>query len=145
MIWGMNFSKRLMRKFTAMKADVKNLEDITLFVDKFYGKVQYDELIGPVFAGAIQNWAPHLEQMYRFWNAALFGVPGFRGNPFAKHAPLAIEEKHFERWIILFTETIDENFEGEIATAAKNRAGLMAEMFLRRLRGMNGDSTKVIV
>lgn len=141
----MNFSKHLIRKFTAMKADVKNLEDITLFVDKFYGKVQYDALIGPVFAGAIQNWTPHLEQMYRFWNAALFGVPGFRGNPFAKHAPLAIEEQHFERWLILFSETIDEDFEGEIAKEAKNRAGLMAEMFLRRLRGMNGDPTKVIV
>ena len=96
----MNFSKRLILKFTAMKADVKNLEDITLFVDKFYEKVQYDALIGPVFAGAIQDWTPHLEQMYRFWNAALFGVPGFRGNPFAKHAPLAIKEKHFERWLI---------------------------------------------
>lgn len=115
----MNFSKRLILEFTAMKADVKNLEDITVFVDKFYGKVQYDELIGPVFAGAIQNWTPHLEQMYRFWNAALFGVPGFWGNPFAKYAPLAIEEKHFERWLTLFTETIDENFEGEIATEAK--------------------------
>lgn len=141
----MNFSKRLIRKFTAMKADIKNLEDITLFVAKFYGKVQYDPLIGPVFAGAIQDWAPHLEQLYRFWNAALFGVPGFRGNPFAKHAPLAIEAKHFERWLILFSETIDEDFEGEIATEAKNRAGLMAGMFLRRLRGMNGDPAKVIV
>lgn len=62
----MNFSKHLIRKFIAMKADVKNLEDITLFVDKFYGKVQYDALIGPVFAGAIQDWTPHLEQLYRF-------------------------------------------------------------------------------
>lgn len=141
----MNFSKRLIRKFAAMKADIKNLEDITLFVDEFYGKVQHDELIGPVFAGAIQDWAPHLEQMYRFWNAALFGVPGFRGNPFAKHAPLAIQEKHFERWLNLFSATIDENFEGAIATEAKNRAQLMAEMFLRRLRGMNGDTSKVIV
>lgn len=141
----MNFSKHLIRKFTAMKADVKNLEDITLFVDKFYGKVQDDALIGPVFAGVIRDWTPHLQQLYRFWNAALFGVPGFRGNPFAKHAPLAIEEKHFERWLILFSETIDEDFEGEIATEAKNRAGLMAEMFLRRLRGMNGDPTKIIV
>jgi len=135
----------LIRKFAAMKADIKNLEDITLFVDKFYGKVQYDDLIGPVFAGAIQDWNPHLEQMYRFWNAALFGVPGFRGNPFAKHAPLAIEEKHFKRWLSLFNATIDEDFEGTIATEAKNRAGLMAEMFLRRLRGMNGDASKVIV
>ncbi|MET4139756.1 hemoglobin [Pedobacter sp. UYP1] len=141
----MNFSMLLILKFEAMKADIKNLKDITLFVDGFYRKVQHDELIGPVFAGAIQDWAPHLEQMYRFWNAALFGVPGFRGNPFAKHAPLPIQEKHFERWLSLFSVTIDENFEGTIATEAKNRAQVMAEMFIHRLRGMNGDTSKVIV
>lgn len=141
----MIFSKRLIRKFVTMKADIKNVEDIMLFVDKFYGKVQQDELIGPVFASVLQDWNPHLQQMYRFWNAALFGVPGFRGNPFAKHAPLAIEAKHFERWLILFRATIEEDFEGEMAAEAKNRAELMAEMFLRRLRGLNGDPTKVIV
>ena len=78
-----------------MKADIRNLEDIVLFVDKFYAKIQQDELVGPVFAGAIQDWAPHLQQMYQFWNAALFGVPGFCGNPFAKHASLAIDARAF--------------------------------------------------
>jgi len=128
-----------------MKADIRNLEDIILFVDKFYAKIQQDELVGPVFAGAIQDWGPHLQQMYRFWNAALFGVPGFRGNPFAKHAPLAIDARHFERWLILFNETIDGDFEGEIASDAKNRAELMARMFLQRLNGMTGGSARVVV
>lgn len=128
-----------------MKADIKNLEDIVLFVDKFYGKIQQDDLVGPVFAGAIQDWAPHLQQMYRFWNAALFGVPGFRGNPFAKHAPLAIDARHFERWLTLFNETIDGDFEGEMASDAKNRAQLMAKMFLQRLSGINGGSSRVVV
>ncbi|MBB6501943.1 group III truncated hemoglobin [Pedobacter cryoconitis] len=128
-----------------MKADIKNLEDIRLFVDKFYHKVAQDQLIGPVFADAIEDWAPHLEKMYQFWNAALFGVPGFRGNPFAKHAPLPINAAHFDRWLSLFNETIDENFEGEMAEDAKNRAVLMAEMFLRRLRGMTGGAGRVIM
>ncbi|MGY0041301.1 group III truncated hemoglobin [Pedobacter sp. NJ-S-72] len=128
-----------------MKADIRNLEDIIFFVDKFYEKVQQDELLGPIFAGAIQDWGPHLQQMYQFWNAALFGVPGFRGNPFAKHAPLAIDDLHFEQWLILFNETIDGDFEGEMASDAKNRAKLMAKMFLQRLSGMTGGSARTVV
>ncbi len=116
-----------------------------LFVDAFYSRVQSDELIGPVFNNVISDWQSHLEKMYLFWNAALFGVSGFRGNPFAKHAPLPIEGKHFERWLILFNETIDSNFEGEMATDTKKRAGLMATMFLSKLENMKGGPDKVIV
>jgi hemoglobin len=128
-----------------MKPDIKGLEDIILFVDGFYSKVQQDELIGPVFNNVITDWGPHLEKMYKFWNAALFGVAGFKGNPFAKHAPLPIETKHFDRWLTLFNETIDSYFEGEMAFDAKKRAGLMATMFLNRLQDMKGGYDKVIV
>lgn len=128
-----------------MKPDITNLEDIKLFVNEFYEKVQVDNLIGPVFAGAIKDWGPHLEKMYRFWNAALFGVPGFKGNPFSKHAPLPIDKRHFDRWLSLFNETIDTFFEGKMAMDAKNRAQLMAIMFLSRLENMSGGPDKVIV
>lgn len=128
-----------------MKPDIKGLSDIILFVDTFYSKVQNDDLIGPIFNNVIKDWQAHLDKMYMFWNAALFGVPGFKGNPFAKHAPLPIELKHFERWILLFNGTIDEHFEGEMAEDAKKRAGLMAAMFLNRLENMKGGSDKVVV
>ncbi|MHB1179869.1 MAG: group III truncated hemoglobin [Daejeonella sp.] len=128
-----------------MKPDIKNLDDIIIFVNGFYNKVQQDELIGPIFNGVITDWAPHLETMYKFWNAALFGVPGFKGNPFAKHAPLPIKAEHFDRWLILFNEIIDNYFEGEMATDAKKRAELMAAMFLSRLQNMKDGSDKVIV
>ena len=128
-----------------MKPDIKGLEDIIPFVDGFYSKVQQDELIGPVFNNVITDWGPHLEKMYKFWNAALFGISGFKGNPFAKHAPLPIETKHFDRWLTLFNETIDSYFEGEMAFDAKKRAGLMATMFLNRLQDMKGGYDKVIV
>lgn len=126
--------------------DIENIDDIKLFVDEFYGEVKNDTLIGPVFLEKIpDNWQPHLDKMYAFWNAALFGVPGFRGNPFAKHAPLKIGSKHFERWLELFHKTIDSNFKGAMAADANNRAELMAVMFLNRLQNMTGSSDKVIV
>jgi len=128
-----------------MKQDIKNLADITVFVDKFYGKVQQDNLIGPIFNNTIADWGPHLEKMYKFWNAALFSVPGFKGNPFAKHAPLPIADEHFDRWMELFTDTIDENFEGDMAENTKKRAKLMADMFLTRLKHMHGGPGRVIV
>ncbi len=57
--------------------DIKGLEDIKLMVDDFYCKVADDELLAPIFNYQISTyWVPHLEKMYTFWNAALFGVKG---------------------------------------------------------------------
>jgi hemoglobin len=126
--------------------ELENIEDIRFFVDEFYGKVRNDVLIGPVFLEKIPaDWQPHLNKMYAFWNAALFGVPGFKGNPFAKHAPLKIGPEHFDRWLQLFYETIDSHFEGAMAADAKKRAELMAGMFLNRLQKMTNGADKVIV
>jgi len=128
-----------------MKTELANFEDIVLFVDSFYDKVQSDELIGPVFDAVITDWQPHLEKMYNFWNAALFGVPGFKGNPFARHAPLSLQQQHFERWLLLFNQTIDTYFEGTMAEEVKKKANIMAIMFLSKIENMNGNAGKVIV
>lgn len=129
-----------------MKKEITDVEDIKTFVDEFYDKVRNDQLIGPVFLEKITgDWQPHLNKMYAFWNAALFGVPGFKGNPFARHAPLKIDQRHFDRWLKLFNETIDGKFEGDVAEDAKHRAQLMANMFLFRLQQINGEPHKVIV
>lgn len=128
-----------------MKRELANLEDIKLFVDGFYGRVQSDKLIGPIFNSVIKDWPPHLEKMYQFWNAALFGVPGFKGNPFARHAPLGLEKHHFERWLLLFKETIDAYFEGAMAEETKKRADIMALLFLSKIENMKGGANKVIV
>lgn len=124
---------------------IEDLDDIKLFVDEFYDKVRGDELIGPVFSSTISDWQPHLEKMYAFWNAALFGVPGFKGNPFAKHTPLPIAQEHFDRWLELFAATIDAHFTGAMAEETKQRAGLMAAMFVSKLSKMKNGPGHVIV
>ena len=119
---------------------------IRLLVDAFYAKVRLDPELAPIFARAIPgDWQPHLDKMYAFWNAVLFGVIGFKGNPFSKHAPLKIEQEHFDRWLMLFAETIDSHFEGDMAKEAKNKAGIMATMFMSKLNNMNGGADKVLV
>jgi hemoglobin len=125
--------------------DIKDIDSIKQFVNEFYGKVQQDILIGPIFNQTIEYWEPHLEKMYAFWNAALFGVPGFRGNPFAKHAPLNLKPAHFKRWLELFHQTIDRNFEGPVADDTKARAELMAAMFQDKLGRAVGNTKKIVV
>lgn len=126
--------------------DIEGITDIQLFVDEFYAKVRKDELIGPVFSAVIRgDWQPHLDRMYAFWNAALFSVPGFKGNPFARHIPLGISQEHFDRWLVLFAATINEHFEGPMAEDAKNRAELMAIMFVSKLERIGGHPGKTIV
>lgn len=128
-----------------MKPDIATREDIILFVDEFYGKVRQDELLGPVFNDVITDWKLHLDKMYRFWNAVLFGAAGYKGNPFAKHAPLPVGAIHFDRWLDLFRQTIDSHFAGEMATDTKTRAAVMAAMFIHKLSNMKGGADKVLV
>ena len=112
------------------KKDILELDDVKNLVDTFYGKVRRDELIGPIFNERIQDrWPEHLEKMYKFWQTVLIGPHTYYGSPFPPHARLPVEKKHFDTWMLLFTETIEELFEGKIADEAKWRAGKMAEMF----------------
>ena len=110
--------------------DILDLEDVKKLVNTFYDKVRQDGLIGPVFNEKIQDrWPEHLEKMYRFWQTVLIGPHTYFGSPFPPHSQLPVGKVHFDRWMELFTGTIDELFEGKIADEAKWRAGKMAEMF----------------
>jgi len=115
--------------------DIRSLVEIKLFVDAFYNKIRKDDLLGPVFALRIaeEDWPKHLEKMYGFWNTVLFFQKDYRGNPFAKHIGLPVQNAHFKRWVSLFQQTIDENFAGNKAEETKRRAENIAMVFSARL------------
>lgn len=114
--------------------DILNIDDVKLLVDNFYGKVRDNELLGPIFNEVIKdNWPAHLEKMYRFWQTVLLETPTYSGSPFLKHANLPIQKEHFDDWMALFTETIDQHFIGAKADEAKWRAAKMSEMFQYKL------------
>lgn len=122
------------------KTDIQNIEDIRRLVHAFYGRAQIDALLGPVFFARIPgDWGPHIEKICAFWNAALFGLPGYAGHPFAAHRGLPLEARHFDRWVDLFCASVDELFQGEFADDAKSRARKMADMFLRRIEEERGS------
>jgi len=80
------------------------------------------------------DWDKHLPKMYSFWETILFGQMSYKGNPMAVHFPInqmeAMEKRHFERWLKLWKQTIEENFTGQNAsiaiTKSENIANLMA-------------------
>jgi len=110
--------------------DISNIEEIKLLVNTFYEKVQNDDLIGPVFnEKMIGRWPEHLEKMYRFWQTLLLEEHTYSGSPFPPHKHLPVNQSHFDRWMKIFTETIDSLFTGKLAEEAKVRAANMAYMF----------------
>ena len=114
-----------------MQKEITSRKDIEQLVSEFYSKVRKDELLAPVFAHV--DWEHHTPLIVNFWSSILLGDQSYQGNPFRKHINLPIEGRHFERWLALFKRTLEENFEGEIAQEAMNRANTIAQMFQFRL------------
>ena len=113
--------------------DIANKTDIEVLINSFYDQVKKDDTIGYIFNEVIgNNWSRHLPVMYDFWNMVLFSKPGYAGNPTRKHVELdkrtPLKKEHFDRWLTLWNNTIDNLYKGEMADLAKNRASLMAHL-----------------
>jgi hemoglobin len=112
------------------RKEILSLQEVQTLVNEFYARVQADELLKDLFNDRIQDrWPLHLEKMYRFWQTILLGEHRYHGSPFAPHANMPLEHQHFERWMQLFTQTVDRLFQGPKAEEAKWRAARMAELF----------------
>jgi hemoglobin len=124
------FNNTIIFTLTEEKKEILTLDDIKLLVNTFYDKVREDTFIGPIFNERIQNrWPEHLAKMYTFWQTVLLGNHTYYGSPFPPHAQLPVEREHFERWLSLFSQTLNELFTGQKAEEAMWRADKMAEMF----------------
>lgn len=114
-----------------MKKDIESRADIELLVDTFYIKVKKDKLIGYFFNEVVDlNWEVHIPIMYNFWESVLLHHPTYRGNPMEAHVRLdqksAMHQQHFDRWLQLWDETVEELFEGVKATETMQKAKSMA-------------------
>lgn len=117
---------------------IESREDVEFLVNKFYDKVGQDETIGFFFNDVAKvNWELHLPKMYQFWETLLFGKASYKGNPMAAHFPIndmqAMEKHHFEHWLKLWKETVEENFSGEMAEAAKTKASNIANLMAHKM------------
>jgi hemoglobin len=121
----------------APKQTISSRREITQIVDSFYAKVRQDKLIGPIFTEQAKvDWDEHLPKLYNFWEDLLFGTENYHGRPFPPHLKFDLKIEHFERWLKLFVETIDENYHGLKADEMKARAIRIAQNFLRNIESL---------
>ena len=104
---------------------------IAALVEDFYGRVQGDDLLGPVFAAHVQSWDVHLARMTTFWGSIMRAETGYqsseKGTPLQIHARLAeIDPRHFARWLSLFDTTTSDHFPEWAAQNIMRRARRMA-------------------
>ena len=117
--------------------DLRDADDIDGFVRAFYRLAATDDLLGPVFEEAGVDWSVHIPTLIEFWSWQLFGVPGYEGQPLLAHRALQaatpFRPEHYERWLEIFDDTMDEHFSGPTAELAKARARKMAAAMRRLL------------
>lgn len=119
-----------------IKTDIKTDEDIKTLIHSFYTKVRKDELLAPIFNEIITgDWSEHLETMCRFWSTMLLYTRTYKSDPMSKHLPLPLSNEHFEQWIYLFQETVDDYFEGKVANDAKETADNISRL-IRNVKGI---------
>jgi hemoglobin len=134
------------------KHDIKSRKDIDELVDAFYAKAVTDEVIGHIFTDVAKiNLKTHLPIIGDFWESLVFNNAAYHGRPMSPmKVHLTIDDKHplkpehFERWLKLFAETVDETFRGEKATFIKHRsqsigANMVRKISDRRLHQAMGD------
>lgn len=121
-----------------MKPDISSKEDIKLLVDTFYNKVQANATLGYIFNDVAKlNWDEHLPKMYSFWGSLLLQEHTYTGNPMKIHVELSkittMSNAEFSEWLTLFSETVDELFEGSTAEEAKTRAANIARLMQHKI------------
>lgn len=103
--------------------EIENAQDVHELVSSFYKKVMSDDVIGPFFRGIQLD--EHLPKMEFFWRFVLLDELGYTTSVTEKHMHMRLKKEHFDRWLLLFHQTLDELFTGEKVNLAKQRASLI--------------------
>jgi hemoglobin len=98
-------------------------------VHAFYAKVRRDPELGPIFNGRIgERWDAHLAKLCDFWSSVLLMTGRFKGQPMVVHARLdEAGAEHFQRWLRMFHETVDEVCPGPPAELFKAKSAMIAQ------------------
>jgi hemoglobin len=124
--------------------DIRTREDCERLVRAFYGKAMSDPMIGFLFTDVARlDLEEHVPVITSFWATMLLGERSYGGGAFAPHVSLhrkaGLRGPHFQRWLVLWSGTVDELFMGERAEEAKAHAQRVASAFARRLATLPAD------
>ncbi|SDZ56439.1 hemoglobin [Herbiconiux ginsengi] len=125
--------------------DLRDRADVEQLIVAFYRAAFEDSLIGPVFTDVAKlDLNHHLPIMCDFWETVLFNADLYRRNAlqahFVLHARHPLGAEHFDRWLALWSTTLDDLFAGPVAERAKLQAHRIAGSMLRRISGRSGSA-----
>ncbi len=130
---------------TEVRHDIDTRADCERLVRAFYGRALIDPIIGFLFTDVAQiDLEAHVPRITNFWDTILLGSRSYGGGAFRPHVELhfkvPLTRGHFDRWLYLWTMTVDELFAGERAELAKSHAVRVAAAFESRLRSFGEAS-----
>lgn len=116
-----------------MKNDIETREELEEILKIFYKKAFADELIGYFFTEVVPlDLKTHIPVIANFWESIVFNKPNYRKNVMEVHQHIhhlsKIQKEHLDRWVKIFTETLDENFAGAKTELMKQRARSIATL-----------------
>lgn len=115
------------------KRDIESRDDLEKILKAFYRKAFQDELIGRFFLDVVPlDLTTHIPVITDFWESVIFGKHNYRKNVMQIHQHIhqlsSIKKEHLDRWVKIFTETVDEFFEGNNAELMKQRGRSIATL-----------------
>ncbi len=113
------------------KPDLDSRAHIEAFVDRFYARLLADPQLAPIFLDVAHiDLAVHLPHIKNYWCKLLLGERAYSRHTMDIHRRLdrlrPLEAEDFQRWLALFTATVDEYYSGERASRAKALAATIA-------------------
>jgi len=124
--------------------DVLTEDMVREVVHGFYRAIREDELLGPIFNGAIEpdRWPIHLSKMCDFWSSMLLRTSRYDGRPLPAHLRIPeLGEVHFRQWLKLFRATVTTTCPPEVAALFMNRAQRIAHSFRLAIAVNRGESS----
>jgi hemoglobin len=124
--------------------DIGTRADCEALVGAFYAQALEDPVIGFLFTDVAHlDLEHHLPRIASFWETVLLGARSYGGGAFRPHlelnAAVPLRRGHFDRWLMLWTETVDARFAGPVADEAKRHATRVANAFYERIEAINAQ------
>jgi hemoglobin len=129
--------------------DLVDRADVEQLVTAFYRAAFADPLLGPVFTEVAKlDLTQHMPIMCDFWETVLFTAGLYHRNALQVHLQLhaqhPLDGEHFDRWLTLWSTTVDSLFTGPIADRATLQASRIAGSMQRRLQGGSGSAFQTV-
>ena len=118
----------------------KALED---GVARFYDLVRDDDLIGPIFFGAVHDLPGHMKTMVNFWSRMTLGTERYTGMPLPPHVKFNLQPEHFERWLAIWKQAAFATMPEPLADLVTQRAANMSLHWIEALKSVADQQARL--